>query len=271
MILGNEDFNRLKKFMQYNYGINLENKHALIEARLSNYLGVQNYVSFNSYINSVLNDKTGAMAELLVEKLTTNYTYFMREDLHYRFLADVVLPEWLPQIADKDLRIWSAGCASGEEAYTAAMIFHEYLGLQKSLWDTSVLATDISLKVLAEAKQGVYDESRLKCLPEAWKTRYFTREGQDKYKVKKILAQDVSFARFNLMDDFSRFKRRFHIVFCRNVMIYFDTKSKEGLIRKFCDVLEPSGYFFVGLSEGLPNLLAGFEYVSTGVYKRRAD
>lgn len=193
----------------------------------------------------------------------------MREDIHYKFLLNNALPEWSGKIKDYDLRIWSAGCSSGEEAYTIAMVLNEYFSSAKSLWDTTVLATDISPKVLAAAKEGVYSNEQLERLPKGWRDRYFGDIGSGRWKVKPELSKEVIFTRFNLMDSFSKFKRKFHVIFCRNVMIYFNEETKAELARKFYEALERGGYLFIGLSETLSGLNSSLVQISPSIYKKK--
>lgn len=267
MNISDSEFQRLHDFMRHTYGVNLEKKRSLIEGRLSNMLTQNNYTNFGEYINDVMSDKTGELVGQLVEKLTTNYTYFMREEAHYNFMTNAFLPEWVSKIKDNDIRIWSAGCSSGEEPFTIAMVLDEYFGYNKSHWDTTVLATDISTKVLREAKKGIFPASHLDKLPPSWKSKYFMPAGPDKVKIVDSIAKEVVFSRFNLMDDF-KFKKKFHLIFCRNVMIYFDKPTKENLTRKFYDILEMGGYLFIGLSESFPGIYSNFEQVSPAIYRK---
>jgi len=239
----------------------------LIEGRLSNVIGHDGYHNFHDYVDAVLNDKSGDMLNLLVTKLTTNFTYFMREETHYRFLCEQALPEWTAKIKDHDLRTWSAGCSSGEEAYTAAIMIREYLGSTKNAWDMTILATDISPRVLTAAKTGVYPKGHFEGLSAPLRDKYFYKLDNDNYKVGQELAQAVIFAPLNLMDNFN-FRRKFHVIFCRNVMIYFDNNTKRQLADKFYNVLEPGGYLFIGLSETFSGISNRFTTVSPSIYKK---
>ena len=263
-----KEFFRLRDYVKTNFGVNLEKKRALIEGRLSNFIIQQGFKDFQDYINDVFNDKSGSKINTLMTKLTTNYTYFMREETHYKFMQETALPYWTSVIRDHDLRIWSAGCASGEEAYTTVMVLCEWFGLKKKDWDTTVLATDISIKVLDLAKAGVYPEEHFDHLQKVWRDKYFTETGEGEYKVKDILAKEVVFSQFNLMGDFSRFRKKFHIIFCRNVMIYFDTPTKEALAKKFYNSLEVGGYLFIGLSETLSGISGEFQQIAPAIYRR---
>ena len=268
MHIEDNDFFRLRDYVKTNFGVNLEKKRTLIEGRLSNYISQEGFNSFHDYIEDVFRDKSGAKINTLMTKLTTNYTYFMREETHYKFMQEVALPYWTSMIRDGDLRIWSAGCASGEEAYTTAMVLSEYFGIRKKDWDTTILATDISVKVLDMAKRGLYPEEHFTNLPVAWKDKYFNKVGDEEYKIKDTLAKEVVFTQFNLMGEFTRFRKKFHIIFCRNVMIYFDTPTKAKLAQKYYDALEVGGWLFIGLSETLSGISGDFQQVAPSIYRR---
>ncbi|MCL2046280.1 MAG: chemotaxis protein CheR [Oscillospiraceae bacterium] len=268
MQIEDQDFFKLRDYIKKNFGVNLEKKRTLIEGRLTNSIAQEGFNGFHDYLEDIYSDKSGSKMDTLMTKLTTNYTYFMREETHYKFMEDVALPYWTSSLSDKDLRTWSAGCASGEEAYTAAMVISEWFGNNKSQWDTTILATDISVKVLDMAKRGLYPEEHFTNLPAAWKSRYFTKVGDEDYQVKDTLAREVVFNQFNLMDEFTRFRRKFHIIFCRNVMIYFDTPTKASLAKKFHNALEMGGYLFVGLSETLSGIAGDFQQVAPSIYRR---
>jgi len=268
MHIEDKDFFRLRDYIKSNFGVNLEKKRTLIEGRLSNYISQEGFNNFHDYIEDIFKDRSGAKINTLMTKLTTNYTYFMREETHYKFMQEVALPYWTGVIRDRDLRIWSAGCASGEEAYTTVMVLNEWFGLKKKEWDTTVLATDISTRVLDMAKQGVYPEEHFDHLPRAWKDKYFTKVGEESYKIKDQYAREVVFNQFNLMGNFSRFRKKFHIIFCRNVMIYFDTATKAALAKRYHDALEVGGWLFIGLSETLSGISGDFQQVAPAIYRR---
>ena len=267
MQITDSDYQRLKGFMLKNYGINLEGKISLVEGRLHAILTKRGFQSFEEFTDYVEQDKTGEAITLLVSRLTTNYTYFMREDKHYKFMTETALPELLPKIRDRDLRIWSAGCSSGEEPYTTAMVLSEYFGIKKSEWDLTVLATDISQKVLAEARRAVYPADKLSNLSSEMKLKYFKKLSSEEYQVKPELAKSVHFGVFNLMEPFP-FKKQFHIIFCRNVMIYFNAQTRASLAERYYDALAPGGYLFIGLSETLANQRTRFEYVKPAIYRK---
>ena len=268
MVIGDKDFFRLAKYMHENFGINLDKKRTLVEGRLMKPVVAAGFNNFHDYIEDILSDTSGKKIAELSTKLTTNYTYFMREEAHYEFMLNTALPEWKNKISDRDLRVWSAGCSSGEEAYTAAMVLDSFFGAEKQSWDTTILATDISLRVLRIATEGIYGVEQIKKLPDAWKKKYFAPTGDNRFILKDEIKSGVLFREFNLMNNFDRFKRRFHIVFCRNVMIYFDTPTKSALARRYYDILEPGGYLFVGMSETLTGVYDGFTQISPAIYRK---
>ena len=268
MHIEDQDFFKLRDYIKTNFGVNLEKKRTLIEGRLTNTITQTGYDGFHDYLEDIYKDKSGSKMSALMSKLTTNYTYFMREETHYQFMEDVALPYWASTIRDRDLRVWSAGCASGEEPYTTAMVISEWFGARKKEWDTTILATDLSVKVLEMARHGVYPEEHFERLPKEWKAKYFKQIGDEEYKVTDALAKEVVFTQFNLMGDFSRFKKKFHIIFCRNVMIYFDVPTKAALAKRFHDVLETGGYLFIGLSETLSGISGDFQQTAPAIYKR---
>ena len=182
--------------------------------------------------------------------LSEEQTFFMREPDHFTFFRDVILPE-LSRRHQKDrvLSIWSAGCSSGEEPYTLSIYLKEFFGPQASQWDTRILATDISQQALSKAKAGQY---KLPAdMPGEWLKRYFVKDDATcLYTAAPQLKQNVIFRTFNLMDPI-HFRLKFDVIFCRNVMIYFDQATRDALVRRFYDALHPTGYLFISHSESL--------------------
>ncbi|MGI6152207.1 MAG: CheR family methyltransferase [Christensenellaceae bacterium] len=268
MQLTDADFIKLRDYMYNNFGLNLAQKRTLIEGRLSNTLTQKGYKSFAEYIDYLMTSQSDTEVSFLVSKLTTNFTYFMRDEQHFEFLSKVILPEFVPRIRDGNLAIWSAGCSSGEEPYTLAMCLDDYFGARKNGLDTRVLATDISEKVLALAKNGVYEHGHISKIPKSWETKYFDKIGDDAYQVKQSIKKEVIFRKFNLMEPTFKFRRKFHVIFCRNVMIYFDADTRRNLARRFADSLMPGGYLIIGMSENLLNDNDLFTYVRPSIYRK---
>ncbi len=261
--LTDPEFHRLVDFVQKNYGIDLSRKRLLIEARMCSTLSERRVSSFSEYFDSIRNDRKSLTG--MMDRLTTNHTYFMREPRHFEFLKDVILPEWKRMDCGKCLHVWSAGCSTGEEAYTAVMVMKEYFG-PYSGWDYRTLATDLSVRALESAREGLYGPESLSFLPEKWKRRYFVRQGGN-YRLCEEIRRQVFFHRMNLMDPFP-FSIRFDLIFCRNVMIYFNQKSRDELISKFHGVLKKGGYLFLGHSETIGRNVTGFRYLEPSIYQK---
>jgi chemotaxis protein methyltransferase CheR len=263
------EFTRLAEFIKSNYGINLkEEKKSLVMGRLNNVLMQKNFHSFSEYYDYLIADTTGDAVALLIDKITTNHTFFMREADHFHYFRDKVLPYLIGKLKEKDLRIWSAGCSTGEEPYTLAMIIDECLGSEKYLWDSKILATDISSKVLDIAQRGMYDNEEIATLPIQWRLNYFKKYDSGKSIIADKIRNEVIFRKFNLMEPVFPFKRKFHVIFCRNVMIYFDSNMRNALVNKYYQQLEPGGYLFIGHSESLDRGATRFKYIMPAVYRK---
>lgn len=264
-----EEFARFSEFIQKNYGIYLKpEKKALLTGRLQQIMLSKNFSSFTEYFDYLVSDESGEAITAFLNRITTNHTYFMREADHFFFLRDKVLPELEKKVTDRDLRTWCAACSSGEEAYTIAMVIDEYFGKRKAAWDTKLLATDISMKVLDIAKKGIYSNERIAPLPADWRRKYFVPVDRDNSMVVENIKKEVLFRRFNLMEPRFPFKKKFHVIFCRNVMIYFQEHTKAELISKFYNLLADGGYLFVGHSETLTRDATGFKSVMPAVYQK---
>ncbi|MDR0248584.1 MAG: protein-glutamate O-methyltransferase CheR [Oscillospiraceae bacterium] len=263
-----DEFMRLVTYMRDNYGINLEQKLTLVEGRLWSVMEKKGFKTLDEYISYIQNDRTGEELDTLLTRLTTNYSYFNREDNHYKFLVGTVLPELTARLKEKDLRIWSAGCSTGEEAYTTAMYLDDYFGYHKKEWDTRILATDISPNVLKLAGEAEYPEDRLKYLSPLWKQKYFTRAHGDIFRVNDNIRKEVIFRSFNLMETVLPFRKKFHVIFCRNVMIYFTKDTRDALVERYYDALDPGGYLFIGLSETVNKTDTRFTFIQPSIYRK---
>ena len=249
MTISDADFTRLVRFVQTNYGIDLSQKRQLITGRLSTAIRQKGYASFADFINHLLKTKDETEVTLLLDKLTTNYTFFMREQDHLDYFRKTIIPEIVRRHQkDKTLAIWSAGCSSGEEPYNITMYLFDYLGAQAKSWDTRLLATDISSKALAAARRGIYELPDT--IPPEWKKKYFVPQSGGQYMVSPAVKDNVIFQTFNLMDPI-RFRRKFDVIFCRNVMIYFDQPTKDALVQRFYSATVPGGYLLISYSENL--------------------
>lgn len=267
--ISEKEFLQLALYIKNNFGIHLkQEKMALVNGRLCTVLQQEGFENFSDYYESVVSDKTGESVIELVNKITTNHTFFMREADHFEFFKGNVLPALVQSLAEKDLRIWCAACSSGEESYTLAMILDEFLAGSKPSWDTRILATDISEKVLNIAKKGIYNNDRIEPLPKHWKLSYFKRYDTENSILVDKIRNDVIYRKFNLMEPVFPFRRKFHTIFCRNVMIYFDNNTKNDLVEKLYNQLEYGGYLFIGHSESISRESSMFRYVRPSVYRK---
>lgn len=265
-----EEFLRISTYMKNNYGIDMTEKKEIVRGRLENYFRTGGWNDFQEFMNVVEEDKSGAEAKMLVNLLTTNYTYFMREFEHFEFLRKIVLP-WIKakEKNKKDMRIWCGAASTGEEPYMIAMVLSDFLGLERSQWDSRILATDLSTRALRQAMAGVYNAEQLKNVPPKWQKQFFQPVvGGTQYKVKDELKQEVIFRQFNLMNPFP-FRRKMHVVFLRNVMIYFDEETKRQLVQKVYNFLEPGGYLIIGMTETLDRGSTPFEIIKPSVFRKR--
>lgn len=267
MKITDSEFKRLVDFIHKNYGINLSKKRVLVEGRLSNIIKEKGFSNFTDYLNSVFADKSGKEVVTLINKLTTNHTYFMRESQHFDFLKTVVLPKIERTVKDRDVRIWCAAASSGQEPYTIAMTIDDYFKDRRKGWDLRILATDIDTNVLQKAKNAVYPAESLENLPAGWKERYFVKNDADTYRVIDRIKNEVIFKQFNLMDRIV-YKKPYDVIFCRNVMIYFDNETKANLIERFYDVSKNGAYLFVGLAESVPKT-SRYKFVRPAIYQKQ--
>lgn len=266
-MLSDQEYRHLAGFIKKYLGIHLgTEKKTLVQSRLLPALE-QKRMSFGQYVEFLERDGTGAALRELAARLTTNHTYFNREAEHFVFLRDRVLPDLERKVVSRDLRIWSAGCSYGQEPYTLSMLLADHFGKIKGGWDTKVLATDVSPKAIEHAKAGVYKGEDVMQLPERWRRSYFQPGGADSFVVVPRIRNEVLFRTLNLIHPFP-FRRPFHVIFCRNVMIYFDAKLRAELLRKFYDALEPGGYLFIGHSESITKDETPFKYVMPAVYRK---
>ncbi len=261
MHIEDKDFNRLVHFVRSNYGIEIEKKRDLVASRLENPLRRRNFANFAQFVDCVINNNNQEDIDLMINSLTTNYTFFMRETEHFDYFRQHVLPILEKKTTNNSLAVWSAGCSTGQEAYTLSMIMKDYFQDKPGKWDTRVLATDISQKVLKTAQEGVYSASTLRDVSKEWKRDYFIYDkNRDIYTVKPTLKENVIYRTFNLMDPI-KFKAKFDVIFCRNVMIYFDNETKNELIRRFYDATKQGGYLFIGHSETISHLDSNYKKI----------
>lgn len=265
-----EEFFRIYTFLKNRYGIDMSRKKEIMTGRLDNYFRAGGWKSYTEYINEVEKDFTGRLEKELVNMLTTNHTFFMREFEHFDYMRNIVLPYLKKKEAKKkDLCIWSGASSTGEEPYMLAMLMKDFFGFEHEQWDTKILATDISTEVLQQAVAGKYSKEQIEALPEPWKRRFLhVKEGGECYEVAEEVKKEVIFRQFNLMDPFP-FKRKMHVIFLRNVMIYFDEKTRRELIQKIYDVMEPGGYLFIGRTETLERDIIPLQLIQPSIFRKK--
>ena len=269
-VMTDAEFNRIYRFLKTRYGIDMSRKKEIMNGRMDNFLRSSEWNSYTEFMDAMDQDVSGSLEKKLVNMLTTNHTFFMRESEHFDYLKQEVLP-WIRQREQrsKDVRIWCGASSTREEPYAIAMVLAEFFGLEFDDWDTQVLATDISTNVLQQAMRGVYSSEQVNALPEAWKRRFFRAlPDGEQYRATDELKKEVLFRKFNLMDEFP-FRKQMHVIFLRNVMIYFDDKTKTELIRKVYDTLVPGGYLFIGRTETLDRGTTPFTMIKPSIFRKQ--
>ena len=263
------EYTQFQEFIYEQVGITFTgDKKTLIASRLGKRLRELELSSYQEYLDYVRGEAGQEELTNLLDLISTNKTDFFREPVHFDFLRDKILPT-LTDI--KQVRIWSSASSSGEEPYTIAMTLYDGVQNPKE-WDFRVLASDISTRVLAKAAAGIYEDERVAGLEPALVRRHFLRgKGQRAkfLKVKPTTAEIVRFRRINLMDDAFPIRTPLDVVFCRNVMIYFDRDTQSRLVHKFFRYLKPGGYLFIGHSESLQWVDHPFAYVQPTIYQKQ--
>lgn len=264
------DFERIRSLVTLHTGISMtEAKQELVYSRLSRRLRQLGISSFDQYCSMVEAGEGGEVTQF-VNAITTNLTAFFREGHHFDHLAEKALPSIAAAARSKTIRIWSAGCSTGEEPYSIAMVVKDFLRERRG-WDVKILATDIDSNVLETARSGVYPEERIASLPAAVLQTGFRRGvgGNAGFvRVLRELQDMISFRQLNLMDSWPM-QHRFDIIFCRNVVIYFSKQNQRILFDRFANALAPGGLLYVGHSESLYNMSSRFELTGKTVYVRR--
>lgn len=272
MTINDREFEQMRRLIYERFGINLtDQKRSLLVGRLQKMIRDSGFGSFGDYYENLLNEPGEAGLSELIDRISTNHTYFNREKDHFDYLLQTALPavtRALEKANRRDLRIWCAGCSSGEEAYMLLILLQEFFGSSYNRWQAGLLATDISLRALATAREGIYSKERLEALPPEWRNKYFRQIGPDQWQAIDRLRQEATIRRFNLMNAQFPFKQPFQIIFCRNVMIYFDTPTRDALVAKFHRALEPGGYLFIGHSETLGREQNLFQYLQPATYRK---
>ncbi len=266
------EFHLIATLVKDKLGIHLpDTKLGLVESRLNKELKTRKIQGFSEYFKILEGDRSGTELQNLANIISTNHTFFNRENSHFAYFRDKVLPTMCraPDINKrKDLRVWCAASSSGEEPIMIMMQMLEYFGMDYNQWTAGLLATDISLEVLAKAKKGEYESANLAHLPATQREKYFDQKPNGNFKVVERILKEITYARFNLVTGSYQFSKMFHCIFCRNVMIYFDNETKEKVINNLYNCLVPGGYLFIGHAESLNGLKHQYQNIQPAVYQK---
>lgn len=267
--MDDESFARISSYVTREYGIKLPvNKRSMLESRLNKKvktLGMENYKQFFDYVFS---DEGKEDLFHVIDLITTNKTDFFREAAHFRYLTQEFLPAYQAEFGRNNLKFWSAGCSTGEEPYTLVMAMEEYKKRHPEMV-YSLLASDVSIRVIQTAFQGIYDLEKIDPVPIELKRTYFMRSKSNPklVRVKPQYRKKLQFKRINFMDNhFGLTKNDFDVIFCRNVLIYFDKATQESVIHKFCSHLKPGGLLFLGHSESIIGMNVPLRQIRPTVY-----
>lgn len=267
--ISENSFRRFSKLIHESCGINLhDGKKELVRARLGKRMREIGCNSFNTYFRIIKEDQSGEELVKMLDAVSTNLTSFFREEKHFQFLQETVFPAY-EKNKSETLRFWSAGCSSGEEPYSLAIWLRDNVNANIST-DIKIIATDISTRVLSRAARGVYPAKTVQNIPNGQLRKYFQR-GVDSqkgfYRVKQEIKDLIEFRRQNLTTP-CHFGFRFDVIFCRNVMIYFNKETRETLIRRAADCLKEGGYLMVGHAESLTGIEHSLKYIQPSVYRK---
>jgi chemotaxis protein methyltransferase CheR len=272
LALSDEDYAFVASLLYSHFGIQLgSQKRVLVAGRLTKRVRQLGLKSFPEYFAYLRADESGNELSEFINRLTTNHSFFYREKDHYEFLRKSVFPGIKGRL-ERDpgyrVRMWSAGCAAGEEVYTLALVARDFFGPAAERSDFGLLATDISLAALKAAKEGKYPAQKLTELPPALVSANFREAEGGLFEISPEIRRMVLFKRLNLMTEGYPFKNPFDVIFCRNVMIYFDQASRSSLVRAFYRHVKPGGYLFIGHSETIPRSDCPFDYVQPAIYRK---
>ncbi len=267
-VFTDKDFKRVQKIAYDFAGIDLnDSKNNLVYNRLAKRIRFLGMSAFHEYLDYVEQQGESEFIHL-INSITTNLTFFFRENHHFEYLTNSVIPELLKKnVTTKKIRIWSAGCSTGEEPYSIAIVLKESV---PAGWDAKVIATDLDSNVVNTGMTGVYKIDRLKGISEERKNRWFMKGEGSKagfVKTKKELQDIIEFGQLNLMDSWP-FKECFDVIFCRNVVIYFDKPTQSKLFNRYAEQLSTEGHLMVGHSESLYKVCDRFELLGQTIYKK---
>jgi chemotaxis protein methyltransferase CheR len=274
--ISEKDYEFIRKFVYDQSRINLgPDKKELVSARLAKRLRAIGLNSYSEYCAFLQGPHGNDEVTNLVDVISTNHTYFFREIKHFEFLGDVIIPHWLQhghKQGEKNFTLWSAASSSGEEPYSLAILMQEIFQHHgDATW--SLDGTDISTRMLDLARRGVFEGDRLRDVKAEWLRRYFQKgvgQWEGYFRAKELLRSKLVFHHVNLLQPTYPFNKLFHVIFCRNVMIYFDRPTQEQLVNKLAEKLVPGGYLIVGHSESLMGITHSLATVRPSIYQKKA-
>lgn len=270
--LNQGEFLQLSSFIYEQFGIKLPPaKKVMLEGRLQKRLRINNFSSFKEYLELLFSKQGRGEMIHMIDAVSTNKTDFFRESGHFDFLIEHVLPEFIGERGHQTLKIWSSASSSGEEPYTIAMCIEEFNSTNSRMLNYSILGTDISVEILDKAADAVYNEDRIANIPLSLKRKYFLRNKDKALKLVRVtpaLRNKVRYKRLNLMDNVYSVPEKYDVIFCRNVLIYFDKATQEKVINKLCENLKVGGLLFLGHSESIIGQNIPVTQIKPAIYKK---
>lgn len=271
--IGDKEFKQLSEYIEQEVGIKLPPvKRSLLESRLQKRLKTLGIVDFKEYCNHVFNTTEGATEVIeMIDAITTNKTDFMREPAHFEYMVHEALPELVKN--GNSINLWSSACSSGQEPYNMAMFMEEFIA-RTSRIDYSITATDISKSSLQKAKTAVYSSRDIDVVSEAFKKKYFLKSkaaGKELVRIKPEIRSRVTFQGINLMKEQYGLRKKYDIVFCRNVLIYFNKENQAMVIQRIIDHMNNGAYLFLGHSESLAGMRNQLVSVGSSVYRKEIN
>ncbi len=271
--MSGSEFRRLSEFIHAHCGIKMPPvKKIMLEARLQKRLRNLGIASFKEYCDCLFSDGTSELTHM-IDAVTTNKTDFFREPMHFKYLSEIILPEFIGmagRVSERKFMVWSAGCSTGEEPYTLAMVLAEFWSLAPG-FTFSILATDIAAKVLEKARIGIYEQDRTAAVPRHFKQKYFMRSKDKSKSLVRIVPEMRSLVRFqrvNLVDEYPVLREPADAIFCRNVIIYFERENQERLLNRLCRSLRTGGHLFLGHSETVHGFELPLVRVTSTIYRK---
>lgn len=267
------EFGELRRLAHQKFGIIVPaNAESFLDARLRGFMSMSGHGSIPDLLRDARTDGREDLLINVVEHLSTNHSYFYREPAHFDFLSKSLLPELSERLrrdGTRDIRVWSAAAAAGEEAYSVVMAMREFFGPHYADLDAGVLATDIATSTLRRGAIGEFKADLFRHMPPHWKQKYLEYLGEDIYRVTKPVRDDVMFRWLNLTESLDRLRGNFHLILCRNVMIYFDDQTREALVRKLSSLLAPGGYLFIGHTDNPDHARLYLDQIQPAVFRSK--